>query len=300
MQLSNWKLPISDWKWWYMLIALFAMMLTPLVPTWLAQSVAEHSSDMSFADVLKHYGHGFEFVKFALFTLVPIVLISVLKWQWASRADFPLWPLNKGNSKRVLISIVTGYAFYLISTIIFERTVSGATEASEQVSLSLGIGQSVTKDILVMLMVAVAAPIGEEFFFRGLIFRSVRDGLSNLHPWFRKQSWLTLLIAILISAYAFMSSHGGDGQDLQLYMIGLMGVIGALVYAWSGSLIAAVMIHAINNAVALYTIGHFINTTVALFVLAVCPIITLIIMHLINQLLAQAPDRTYSHTRVLK
>ena len=288
MQSSVWKLPISDWKWWYILIAFIAMVVTPLIPTWLVQFVVPFTAEQSFDAVLKNYGQWFEIIKFALFVLIPILLIGLLKFRLASRADFPVLGMAKSSIGRSIWAIVIGYAFYAIATGIFQRTVEGAAEASEQVSQSLGLGLSIPKDIVVMFMVAVAAPIGEEFFFRGLLFRAIRDGLSNLSPWFTKNALLTLLIATLLSAYAFMSSHGGDGQDLQLYMIGLMGVIAAVAYAWSGSLLSGVMIHAINNAVALYSIGHFVDSRLAGLFLLLCPIITLVIMLVINMVLPRA------------
>lgn len=114
------------------------------------------------------------------------------------------------------------------------------------------MGISPSKDMLVVLIVCVFAPIGEEFIYRGLLFRATRDGIANLIFMKKMAPTAIVIISTLLSAYLFATAHGGEGQDLQIYMIGLLGIITSLAYVWSGSFYAPIMIHALNNAYALY------------------------------------------------
>jgi membrane protease YdiL (CAAX protease family) len=85
-----------------------------------------------------------------------------------------------------------------------------------------------------VLTVVIAAPLGEEIFFRGYLFPSLR------------KSW-GLVAALLVSGAFFSLIH--------LEWVGFLGLmeIGVLLAAlrlWSGSLWAAIIGHAVNNAIA--------------------------------------------------
>lgn len=79
----------------------------------------------------------------------------------------------------------------------------------------------------------IAAPIGEEVFFRGLLY----NGL--------KRRW-GVLAATLLSALAFGIIHFGP---LVVPVIFLMGVVLALAYERTRSLWVTILMHAVNNGV---------------------------------------------------
>lgn len=86
-----------------------------------------------------------------------------------------------------------------------------------------------------MLMVAVLAAVGEELIFRGILVRLFREWTGNVH------------LAVIIPALLFSALH------LQFYgFFGrlVLGVILGYLFVWSGSLWVPVVIHFLNNAMA--------------------------------------------------
>ena len=88
--------------------------------------------------------------------------------------------------------------------------------------------------------VVVVAPVVEEFFFRGLFFRALRD---------RYGFW----VGALGSGVLFGLFHAGAGDLAQNVMlqivIGSFGVVLAAIYEWRGSLGANIATHAAFNLV---------------------------------------------------
>ena len=85
-----------------------------------------------------------------------------------------------------------------------------------------------------VVTVVIAAPLGEELFFRGFAFPALQ------------RSWGTLS-ALLVSGALFSILHMDP-----VGFVGLMeiGVLLAALRCWSGSLWAAVIGHAVNNGIA--------------------------------------------------
>jgi membrane protease YdiL (CAAX protease family) len=84
------------------------------------------------------------------------------------------------------------------------------------------------------ITVVIAAPLGEELFFRGFAFPALR------------KSW-GLVAGILVSAALFSLLHGDPVGFIGLMEIGVM--LAALRW-WSGSIWPAVIGHAVNNGIA--------------------------------------------------
>lgn len=96
--------------------------------------------------------------------------------------------------------------------------------------------------VLALLVTAVAAPLCEETFFRGMLFRLLRA---------RGPLWA----AVLLSAIAFGLAHASPAVSLALLPVfTYMGIVLALTYAWTGSLTNSVLLHALNNAVGTVTV----------------------------------------------
>jgi uncharacterized protein len=89
------------------------------------------------------------------------------------------------------------------------------------------------------LVVVLAAPLGEETFFRGFLFRGLRRRFS-LWP------------AVLISAAAFALVHGSPILIFALFPVGV-GL--ALVYERRQSLVASMAAHAMFNLIGMLLIA---------------------------------------------
>jgi uncharacterized protein len=107
------------------------------------------------------------------------------------------------------------------------------------------IGQPKQKDIaegfgavpVQVLLIVVAAPISEEVCFRGMLFGGLRRRLPRL-------------AAALVSALVFGALHATTGISAVPPLIGF-GFILALLYEKTGSIVPGIVLHMLNNSVAL-------------------------------------------------
>jgi membrane protease YdiL (CAAX protease family) len=86
-----------------------------------------------------------------------------------------------------------------------------------------------------LLMIAVLAAVGEELIFRGILVKLFREWSGNVH------------LAVIIPALLFSALH------LQFYgFFGrlVLGVILGYLFVWSGSIWVPIVVHFLNNAMA--------------------------------------------------
>lgn len=220
-------LPRGRFAWWYSLLgcALAAVILVALV--WGLLGTAWF---MPASVVVP----GLAFALAAL--LVPVLASKRLYVQ-----DYPV------ISSHLLVwqgGVVIGMTVLLqVLVNLFEAFVPEAKRASETVSHALGFGQKIGWDVALVLGIAATAPLGEELLFRGLIYRSLRDGLAQWLP-FKASA----VLGLAVSSALFAVVHVGEGQVTQWPALFVVGALLALAYEWTGSLLAAMLIHSLNNA----------------------------------------------------
>jgi membrane protease YdiL (CAAX protease family) len=88
-----------------------------------------------------------------------------------------------------------------------------------------------------ILLIVIAAPISEEICFRGMLFGGLRERLPRIG-------------AALISAAVFGALHATTGVSAVPPLI-FFGFVLALIYERTGSIVPGIMLHMLNNAVAL-------------------------------------------------
>jgi uncharacterized protein len=88
-----------------------------------------------------------------------------------------------------------------------------------------------------ILLIAVAAPIGEEVCFRGMLFGGLRERLP-------------MWAAALISAALFGLLHVTTGVSVVPPLIAF-GFLLALLYERTGSIVPCILLHMLNNSIAL-------------------------------------------------
>jgi membrane protease YdiL (CAAX protease family) len=92
--------------------------------------------------------------------------------------------------------------------------------------------------LLALLVTAVAAPICEEAFFRGMLFRLLRTRVP-------------LWAAVVLSAMAFGLAHASPAVSPALLPTFIyMGTVLAVVYVRTGWLTNNILLHALSNAIA--------------------------------------------------
>jgi membrane protease YdiL (CAAX protease family) len=88
-----------------------------------------------------------------------------------------------------------------------------------------------------ILLIVVAAPISEEVCFRGMLFGGLRERLPRL-------------LAALVSALIFGGLHATTGLSAVPVLVAF-GFILALLYEKTGSIVPGILLHMLNNSVAL-------------------------------------------------
>ncbi len=88
-----------------------------------------------------------------------------------------------------------------------------------------------------VLLIVIAAPISEEICFRGMLFGGLRARLPRL-------------AAALISAIVFGGLHALTGISAVPPLI-VFGFVLALLYEKTGSIVPGIVLHMLNNSVAL-------------------------------------------------
>jgi len=152
----------------------------------------------------------------------------------------------------------------------------GLDDDSENVLDRLSAGNTTLNAFLVVVLLAVATPLAEEFMFRGYFFRA----MSN---------WRGVGPGVLIATVAFTATHVGWTPAGFLVPVAVFGLGLNLLYVWTGSLYPGLAMHAILNSVSAIAVLEGWRIPVAIVVSVVT---TLLIARLIAGLLGGRPRVT--------
>ena len=92
------------------------------------------------------------------------------------------------------------------------------------------------------LMTTIGAPVAEEWFFRGVLYRALDEGLARVMP------RVATVAAIVVSAALFALAHG---EPLQFAGLALIGVVLAILVRRTRRLMPSIITHVSFNAVAM-------------------------------------------------
>lgn len=96
--------------------------------------------------------------------------------------------------------------------------------------------------VLLVVMTLIVAPVMEEWFFRGVLYRALAEG--GAHPGSRR----TVVVGVVVSAALFALAHA---EPLQFVGLALLGVVLAVLVARTGRLFPSVVTHVSFNGVAI-------------------------------------------------
>lgn len=128
----------------------------------------------------------------------------------------------------------------------------------------LGVGKGGLTLALGAFLIIVLAPVAEEFFFRGFLYRCFRTNLP-------------VLPAALGVGAIFGVVHLPTGAEAVPILV-VLGVVLCLAYEFSGTLYTTIGVHAVNNALA-FTVGTGewrIGIGMGLVMLLACAVIPLL------------------------
>jgi uncharacterized protein len=134
-------------------------------------------------------------------------------------------------------------------------SILGASPDDTKLPDELGVKDSTAAMLAVAFLVAVVAPVAEEFFFRGFFFTSLR-------------AWKGLWPAAIVTGLVFGAIHIGSAQAVFLAPLAFFGFTLCLLYHRTRSLYPCMALHCMNNSLAFGVSQHWGWETLVLFVSA--------------------------------
>jgi membrane protease YdiL (CAAX protease family) len=130
---------------------------------------------------------------------------------------------------------LTFVAFYLFTGAWV--AIVGGDPSDEKLPKELGAEDSTVALLAVAFLVAVVAPMAEEFFFRGFFYGALRN-------------WRGVWPAAVITGLVFGGIHAGSSDVEFLVPLAFFGFALCLLRERTGSLYPCVVLHCANNSVA--------------------------------------------------
>ena len=181
-----------------------------------------------------------------------VIFVALIAWlqvrhpNWRAAVRFParsniVRELGAGVAAGAILYPVIAVGVGSVITIAFRAAFGNRIEAPRQLSSHL----SGTGIVLALILALVVAPIGEELFFRGILFRSIRD---------RYGFWPAAVgSAVAFGLGHYVPSPWQDALLLQTLMV-FTGVGLAYIYDRRGNLVADIASHATFNMIGLVLI----------------------------------------------
>ncbi len=136
-------------------------------------------------------------------------------------------------------AVLYGVAAYAVAgglTWLLEQLSSAPVEVPSQLPADRGT----EGDILAVILAVLLAPIAEELFFRGILYRSVRDPYGVLAG--------TAVSSVLFGVVHYTPADGASVVVLPLVMV-ITGIALAQIYERAGNLVVPVAAHMAFNAI---------------------------------------------------
>jgi membrane protease YdiL (CAAX protease family) len=198
-------------------------------------------SGLMDADVLDPESGGAGLLGIVVASQLAGLVVAVLFLRVRGISLRPLVGAVRPLGRHLRLGIGLGLLAIVASTAIVSLLValSGSEATPEQV-LTGGLMETPLQLTLAVIAAVVLAPIAEELLFRGLLHRGLRRRLPIVPA--------TALSSVL---FAVVHIDVALSQPLALVGLTLVGVVLAVAYERSGSLVVPIVIHAVHNAVTI-------------------------------------------------
>ncbi|MGK2877879.1 MAG: lysostaphin resistance A-like protein, partial [Solirubrobacterales bacterium] len=222
------------WRWYYALLAFFGGLVVSQIAVLIIGGLWVAFGDLS----LENLEDNSNFVVVAsavnqvLFIATAVFVARMsgsFAWRDLGLVRAPFW-----RSVWMMAAVMGSYLLILAA---YNQLVKLAPDDAPE---KLGANAGDLKMLFFALLVAVLAPIAEEIFFRGMIFRALRNGLGL---------WLAAIVSGLLFGALHIDATTSE-RLLQVIPLAVLGVSFALLYAWTGTLYSTIALHATNNAIA--------------------------------------------------
>ncbi|MEG0729638.1 MAG: type II CAAX endopeptidase family protein [Anaerovoracaceae bacterium] len=233
---SSDEMAFGKWRWWiipicFVLSVVFTMFFTQL----LGQSVFR-----SISQVLGYF----------VAALVSVGIFSLIKRQ--SCFDGFSFLGQKPVFYNIFMGIVTGVL--IIYTTRGVEFILKNNDTGTNSLIEMKYGSDMANTLVLTFLITVLAPFAEEMFFRAILFRSLRDSLGTLAKKSKKLAMFAEVLAFALAASIFISAHMTEKSTIFTALLYVpMACLFLLVYRYTGSLLAAITAHAVNNSNAMTT-----------------------------------------------
>jgi membrane protease YdiL (CAAX protease family) len=143
--------------------------------------------------------------------------------------------------KAVGLAVAAAVTFYVFSLI---WAVALGIDEKDDLPGELGAKDSALNFAAVAFMVCMAAPLAEEFFFRGFCFPALATILG----------WVGGAVA---TGIIFGAIHIGGTKAVFLVPLMVLGFLLCVLYKLTGSILPCIAVHAVNNGAALSVFMEF-------------------------------------------
>jgi uncharacterized protein len=145
--------------------------------------------------------------------------------------------------RAVVWLVVIGVGYYLV-TLAYAQALNLHTK--DKLPRELGVSHHTAALVAATVYVCVAAPIMEEFFFRGFLFgvlRRIRATIAGRDA--------SVFVAAVIVGIVFACAHIGSAPAADLLVLGFLGFVLCILRWRTGSLYPCMALHSLNNSLAL-------------------------------------------------
>lgn len=139
------------------------------------------------------------------------------------------------------IALTTAVGVSMFVLFAFWASVIGLEDDGQNAADRFAADDNARQALLVLVMIAVAVPLEEEFVFRGYVYRA----LTN---------WRGTLAAAVLTGVGFALTHIGWLPLDALPPVAVFGFGLCLLYHWTGSLYPCLALHAVLNSLTLATV----------------------------------------------
>ena len=225
--------PRATWSWWEVLAVYLVanvvgvLVLAPLVP-WLRSRGLVQLAGTIVADVV-----------------ILMVFVAWLGWRHPGWRSVIRWPDRPVVEAGYGLLVGSALAFVILTFVapFLEWILRRASGRQIQAPRQLPGGLTGGRALLAIALAAVAAPIVEEFVFRGCLYRALRDRFG-------------VAMGVVASGIVFGLVHyvprgSAGGRVLLMAAVGVFGMGLALIHERRGNLVANTAAHMVFNIVGL-------------------------------------------------
>jgi hypothetical protein len=177
-----------------------------------------------------------------------VLVFWLVRWHREWRGAMALPPSRDHLVRHLVFGVIAGAILVPIIGLmagVIEETLRQAVGHAVTTPEQVAPGLSPFARILLVVLAVVVAPISEEFFFRGILFRTVRD---------RHGFWMAALAsAIPFGLVHYVPAPAIDAAVLQLTMV-FTGIGLAWIYDRRGTIVASMAAHMAFNMIGVVTI----------------------------------------------